>query len=51
VLNKKRAKAINVLMRYFNAKVGTDNTGFEDVMGKQGMGQRNENRERFLEPC
>ncbi|VDO87290.1 unnamed protein product [Schistosoma margrebowiei] len=35
----------------FNAKVGTDNTGYEDIMGRQGLGERNENGERFANLC
>ena len=34
-----------------NAKVGYDNTGYEQTMGRQGIGQMNENRERFAELC
>ncbi|VDP50913.1 unnamed protein product [Schistosoma mattheei] len=30
-----------------NAKVGIDNTGYEDTMGRYGLGERNENGERF----
>jgi hypothetical protein len=35
----------------FNAKVGTDNIEDEDVIGKHGPGQRNENGERFSDLC
>ncbi|VDP82700.1 unnamed protein product [Schistosoma curassoni] len=35
----------------FNAKVGTDNTGYEDIMGRHGLGERNENGERFANLC
>ncbi|VDP30451.1 unnamed protein product [Schistosoma margrebowiei] len=35
----------------FNAKVGTDNTGYEDIMGRHGLGERNENGERFADLC
>jgi hypothetical protein len=35
----------------FNAKVGQDNYGMEAVMGKHGMGVRNNNRERLVEIC
>ncbi|VDP56788.1 unnamed protein product [Schistosoma curassoni] len=30
-----------------NAKVGIDNTGYEDIMGRHELGQRNENGERL----
>ena len=29
-----------------NAKVGNDNWAYESVMGKHGLGQRNDNGER-----
>ena len=35
----------------FNAKTGTDNTGYEDTMGTQGLGQTNKNGERFADMC
>ena len=34
----------------FNAKIGMDNTGYEDIMGTHGLGQMNENGERFCRP-
>ncbi|GFS14922.1 craniofacial development protein 2-like [Elysia marginata] len=42
---------ITIVMGDLNAKVGSDNTGFEKYMGKQGRGVRNQNGERFLELC
>ncbi|VDP20660.1 unnamed protein product [Schistosoma margrebowiei] len=30
-----------------NAKVGIDNTAYEDIIGRHGLGERNENGERF----
>lgn len=35
----------------FNAKIGTDNTGYEGTMGTYGLGQMNENGERFADLC
>ena len=35
----------------FNAKIGRDNTGYEEVMGQQGLGEMNENGERFADLC
>jgi hypothetical protein len=35
----------------FNAKVGSDNTSFEKVMGLQGLGEMNDNGERFTDLC
>ncbi|VDO50556.1 unnamed protein product [Schistosoma margrebowiei] len=34
-----------------NAKVGIDNTGYEDIMGRHGLGERNKNRERLADLC
>ena len=35
----------------FNAKIGMDNTGYEDIMGTHGLWQMNENGERFVDLC
>ena len=40
-----------VVMGDLNAKVGEDNIRNERVMGKQGLGIRNDNGERFIELC
>lgn len=40
-----------ILMEDFNARIGTDNEDLEHVMGKHGMGQRNENGELLIEIC
>jgi len=42
---------IRILMGDLNAKVGTDNTNREHIMGKNGIGTRNDNGERFVELC
>lgn len=42
---------MTILMGDFNAKIGSDNTGYEDVMGTHGLGQMNENGERFADLC
>ena len=34
-----------------NAKVGNDNTGYEEVMGSHGLGTMNDNGERFANLC
>ena len=43
----------DVLMVFgdMNAKVGSDNTGREGIMGKHGLGNINDNGERFSEFC
>ena len=34
-----------------NVKVGPDNSGYEQVMGKHGLGTRNSNGELFADCC
>ena len=38
-------------MGYFNAKIGSDNTVYEDTMGTHGLGVMNDNGERFANLC
>ncbi|VDP49135.1 unnamed protein product [Schistosoma margrebowiei] len=40
-------KDLRVLTGDFNSTAGTDNTGYEDIMGRHGLGERNENGGRF----
>jgi len=47
ILEKCREKDVIILMGYFNAKIGTDNNGYEEMMGTQGVREMNENGERF----
>ena len=42
---------ISFLMGDLNAKVGSDNTGREHIMGKHGLGTLNDNGDRFAELC
>ncbi|VDO52942.1 unnamed protein product [Schistosoma margrebowiei] len=51
MVEKCTTKDLTILMGDFNAKVGTDNTGYEDIMGRHGLGERNENGERFANLC
>ncbi|VDP51509.1 unnamed protein product [Schistosoma margrebowiei] len=51
IVEKCPTKDLTILMGDFNAKVGTDNTGYEDIMGRHGLGERNENGERFANLC
>ena len=51
VLDRRGAKDTTVLMGDFNAKIGMDNTGSEDIMETHGLGQMNENGERFADLC
>ena len=51
MLDRRGAKDITTLMGDFNAKIGMDNMGFEEIMGTHGQGQMNENDERFADLC
>ena len=48
---------VNILMGDFNAKIGSDNLGYDEVvgndevMGRHGLGEMNENGERFADAC
>lgn len=42
---------ITIVMGDFNAKIGEDNTGYEEVMGRHGLGELRENGERFVDFC
>lgn len=39
------------MMRDLNTKVGRDNGGYEDIMGKHELGAMNENVERLADLC
>ncbi|RXN14088.1 endonuclease-reverse transcriptase [Labeo rohita] len=49
VLDRRREK--DIIVGDLNAKIGNDNMGYEDVMGVHGLGQMNENGERFADLC
>ena len=51
VLDRRGAKDITILMRDFNAKIGKDNMGCDNIMRTHGLGQMNENGERFADLC
>nr|KAG5710957.1 hypothetical protein BaRGS_013691 [Batillaria attramentaria] len=51
VIEKCPQRDVNILMGDFNAKIGSDNTGYEEVMGTYGLGELNENGERFADTC
>ncbi|CAF3366853.1 unnamed protein product [Rotaria sp. Silwood2] len=48
-IEKVPKKDVIIITGDWNAKVGTDNTGWESVMGRYGYGSRNERGERLLE--
>ena len=51
VLNKLSERDMNIIMGDFNAKIGSDNTGYEEIMGVHGVGTMNENGELFTNLC
>ena len=51
VIDKAPKKDVLILIGDMNAKVGTDNKGMETIMGKEGLGIKNENGELFREFC
>ncbi|VDO69787.1 unnamed protein product [Schistosoma margrebowiei] len=51
IIEKCQTKDLTILMGDFNANVGTDNTGYENIMGRHELGERNENGERFANLC
>ncbi|VDP65680.1 unnamed protein product [Schistosoma mattheei] len=51
IIEKCSRKDLTILMGDLNAKVGIDNTGYEDIMRRHGLGERNENGERFANMC
>lgn len=51
LLQATKEKDTHLLMGDMNAKVGNNNSGYELVMGKQGIGSISENGERFADIC
>ena len=49
VIEKVPARDMKILMGDLNAKVGTDNTNSDLIMGRHGTGEQNENGELFAE--
>ena len=39
---------IAIMMGDINAKIGSDNTGHEEIKGERGIGEMNDNDERFV---
>jgi len=40
---------MTILMRELNAKIRSDNSGYEEVMGRQVLGKMNENDEMLVD--
>ena len=51
ILQRIPQRDITILMGDLNAKIGSDNTGYEEVMGRQGLGEMNDNGERLTDLC
>ena len=51
IIQDRPKRNIIILMGDFNAKIGSDNRGYEEIMGKQGLGEMNDNGERFADLC
>ncbi|KAK2164497.1 hypothetical protein NP493_1413g00067 [Ridgeia piscesae] len=49
--DKLKEKDMTILMGDLNAKIGSDNSGYEEVMGRQGLGKMNENDEMLADFC
>ncbi|KAJ3602989.1 hypothetical protein NHX12_030733 [Muraenolepis orangiensis] len=49
LLGRVGARDFIILMGDFNVKIGGRNEGYEEVMGKHGVGKMNENGEMFVE--
>ena len=50
-VRKATARDIVIMMGDFNAKIGSNNKGYELVMGKQATGSMNENGEKLADFC
>ncbi|VDP74936.1 unnamed protein product [Schistosoma curassoni] len=51
IVEKCPTKDLTILMGDFNAKVGMNNAGYEDIMGRHGLRERNENGETCKPMC
>ena len=51
IIQDRPARNVIIVMGDFNVKIGSDNRGYEGVMGKQGLGEMNDNGERFANLC
>ena len=47
--DKRREKDMTILMGDLNGKIGSDNSGYEEVMGREGLGIINENGEMLAD--
>ena len=50
-IDKSPRHDIMIIMGDINAKIGSDNNGYETCMGKEAMGERNNNGQRLIDLC
>ena len=50
-IDKSPRHDIMLIMGDINAKIGSDNNGYEPCMGKEGLGERNNNGQRLIDIC
>nr|KAG5702940.1 hypothetical protein BaRGS_034713 [Batillaria attramentaria] len=50
IIQRRPRRNIIITMGDFNAKIGSDNRGYE-IMGQQGVGEMNDNGEKFADLC
>ena len=48
---KMKEKDVTIRMGDFNAKIASNNRGYEEVMGTHGIGEMNEHGEMFADLC
>jgi exonuclease III len=51
ILRKQKKRDIIILGEDLNSKVGQENEGLEHIMGRHGLGERNENGQLFVDLC
>ncbi|KAK7095834.1 hypothetical protein V1264_005198 [Littorina saxatilis] len=51
IIQKCPSRNITIVMGDLNAKIGSDNRGYEEIMGQQGLGEMNDNGERLADFC
>ena len=51
ILDKLKEKDMTILTGDLNVKIGVDNCGYQEVMGRHGLGKMNENGEMLADLC
>ena len=51
ILNTLLERDVTILIGDFNAKIGTENVGYEEVMGTHGLGEMSDNGEKSADLC